>query len=92
MELTVLLPLLSEILKHPGSFFEKIVLIVFAAIAFKFSVRGHFRKVEDQLAMINKTLGNMGLRLDEGAKIHKDHEQRIDKLEIRINSGNTAAT
>ena len=81
MELTVIIPLIGEILKEPGSFFEKIILIIFAAMAFNVSVRGHFKKIEVRLENIGTQLGSFGQRLDEGAKIHQQHEQRITKLE-----------
>lgn len=84
MEFTTILPLLSEIISHPGSFFEKAVLIVFAAVVFKIAVRKHFTSVEDQLKALNAQIGRITSRLDSFQTIHDSHEDRLDALEEKI--------
>lgn len=85
MELTVLLPLLSEIMKHPGSFVEKLILISFAAIVFGVVTwvvgNKHVKDINAKLDQVTSALNQIGHRLDTGEKVHVNHEQRISRLE-----------
>ncbi len=90
MELTALLPVFTEIMKHPGEFWEKFFLITYFLVGFGlitfFVGDRHVKKLTTEMktgfAAVHK-------ELSEGKEVHLDHGQRISRIEKQVQEINS---
>lgn len=86
MELSLMIPVAQQILEHPGSFFEKLVLGIIFLGGVHIVGKNHVKGLNSRLDNIAGELHRITERLDEGAELHRQHETRLAVLETKMDS------
>ena len=90
MELTVLLPIISEILKGEGTVGSKLVMGLALLLIIHLMGRNHIKLITSEMksmkAEMVKGFQGINSQLQEGKEIHARHEQEIKTHEKQINS------
>lgn len=77
MEATALVATLTQILEHPGSLLEKIILGVILLSGVHMIGKNHVKSLTQRLDNISNELHSI-------SELHRKHENRIEVLETKI--------